>query len=272
MTDIMVMDTHPAEYLGRWRRTIFFDVIGIVSNPKAKEQQLVSGVWPMVSHIPFPSSSQSFKIVTGCMTFGVSIGNHELFISIWLRPGEVRIGVKIPSDLIVSDQMRSQISKAYNGNACSRIETMGKTLFFDWIWLDQAWSGFAFMMKSITSPIEASVISEQIADCLMHIYLSVMHTLLNEKLQQEVTLTENMQPAFPYWYLIGHGNLLALASFARERSWVVDRAIGLLGGDSNESMSTVYIPNVADHGLDTFPYVINNDLGVFTITSFKKAH
>ena len=271
MSEVLGFDDNPGECINRWRRTVLFDVIGTIADPKAKEQELASGVWPMVDAIPFPSSAQNFNIVKGCMTFSVRMGDSDLFFSVWLRPGEVRIGAKVPINLINGDAVKNKIARAYDGRECQRIERMGGMQFFDWIWRNESWAGFEFMLRSISQPIEASVLSEQMADILMHIYLSVMHAVLDGTSLS--MFIPDVTHAVPYWIIVGRGDLLALADHARNHRWQIDRttAANPAMGDASALQSMIFIPDESNIDAGNFPKIITNDFGSFTVDSARRA-
>lgn len=173
-------DISPAAALWGWRKSTLFDVASMLSDPKVPEQQKQIGIWPYGERIPYPEMSAFNIIGNGCLTFNVTLGEHEVMFSVWMLVGEVRIGVKMPSSIVLNNaQLKARISKCLDGRECQRIEHGPTSVFFDWIWSNEGWTGFDFMLNSIVEPINASVLADHIAQMLLALYLSVIHILID---------------------------------------------------------------------------------------------
>lgn len=165
--------------LSDWRRTVLSAVLAGLTDPQLPNLQRQGGVWTWNEQIPYPSLDDVLILETGCLKFEVDCGGAVVIFSVWMQVGEVRVGTKIPNVLLPAEPIRAKVSRAYDGQQCSRTETIGQCTMFDWIWKDREFAEFGFMVRSLRDPMLASVVADRIASVVTHLYLSVVNTLID---------------------------------------------------------------------------------------------
>lgn len=141
------------------------------------EVQKQVGFWHFNDSLPYPDMD-CIKIVDGgSLTFSLQIMNTSVFFSVWLQFGEVRIGVRLPASLVNKDGNEERISKSYDGQPCSRIQTTQDGCFFDWIYRSD-FADFKLMLESLADPLLRQVIADRIACILTHLYMAIVNTLI----------------------------------------------------------------------------------------------
>jgi hypothetical protein len=266
ISHMMGLDFQPAHYLKKWRKTVLFDVAGILSDPKMPDIQKKVGLWPYGDRIPYPEPTAFQILDNGCMSFSVKVGNEPVFFSLWMMVGEVRIGVKVPASLLLSEAVRTKLAKAYDGHDCQRVEKIGTATLFDWIWRDRAWAGFDFMLKSITLPIESSVLAEHIASITGHIYLSVIHTLI-EGNSLPVAFNRIFCQDSSCWLVQETGDEDVFIGHANLFRWEVDSTREV---DNNGRKERLHAIRVLDGKHPTIGPIRNQDGSISNITAVKQ--
>ncbi|GIK44820.1 MAG: hypothetical protein BroJett012_07230 [Betaproteobacteria bacterium] len=217
---VVGMDQTASSQVKTWRKSILFDVAGIVSDPKMPDFQKRIGIWKYGERIPYPAMDAFNIIENGCMVFSVDIGGHTVLFTVWLMVGEVRIGALVPLVFAQNETLRKKISRALDGQDCPRNDRIGDYYMFDWIWRDKGWSGFDFMLSSISRPIDASVLADHIASMLIHLYLSITHFLI-ETNNLPVVFNRIAKQGTTVWAIQERGHPEAFKDHADERGWSV---------------------------------------------------
>jgi hypothetical protein len=134
-------------------------------------------MWQNAENLNYPAKNDISILPNGCLVFDVMIAGHLVHYSVWLTFGEIRIGVKIPNWLIVSDGIRKQLIEIFDGNKCSRVVSTDEHTIYDWIFRD----GFAshnHMMIAVRDSLASTIIAIRIGEILTHIYLSSLVFLI----------------------------------------------------------------------------------------------
>lgn len=173
----------------RWRSELLSALVeNISSGERLRQAQKEVGVWVHANEIPYPAAS-SCKITNNeCLTFAIPIDNKELIFSIWVMIGEIRIGVKVPSELVYGEEKLQSVSRAYNGQECSRLKRIGTHVMFDWIWADREFASFEFMAGAINSGQHGSIILDRMTQVVTHLYLAITAALLESNARLFSTL------------------------------------------------------------------------------------
>lgn len=161
-----------------WRKAILETVARSLSDPRMPELQRRGALWKWNEQIPYPGLEHFDIIETGCLKFEVAVNSKAVVFSVWVMPGEVRVGVKVPNVLLATDLIRTKIGRAYDGTQCQRSEVIGDATLFDWIWRDVEFAGFDFMVSSLRDTLFADIIADRIAGIAIHLYMSTVNTLI----------------------------------------------------------------------------------------------
>lgn len=165
-------------YLHLWKELILSEVARAIADPEMQKVQRETGVWALGGQLAYPEKADISVIKNGCLNFSRDFANEAVLFSVWMQPGEVRVGVKIPNDFIGTNVHRETLSKMCDGKACPRIKPVDQHTFFDWIWKDEDFAAFDFMVASIQDEMKAAVLAERIYQALIHLYLSTASTLI----------------------------------------------------------------------------------------------
>lgn len=161
-----------------WKELVLKEVRRVFSDPEMHRIQQETGVWKFGGIIPYPKTSDISVIKNGCLSFTVQIALEDVLFSIWMLPGEVRAGIKLPNTFFGTKSNQEVISRMLNGQPCQRTSPMGTHTFFDWILTNEEFAAFDFMLASIEDDMKASVLAERITQLLTHLYLATLSTLI----------------------------------------------------------------------------------------------
>ncbi len=164
----------------QWKAKLLGHVVdAFASDNQAKIQQSIS-TWRWSDALPFPAAND-IRINGGSLTFEVLAAEAPIFFSLWYTLGEVRVGVRVPSNLFEPTGMiAKKLSLAYDGAPCQKITALSNGQFFDWIFRDQG-DGFASFrtgMEATQVPLTELAIASRLADILIHIYMATMNIVV----------------------------------------------------------------------------------------------
>ncbi len=167
----------------QWKAKLLGHVVdAFASDNQGKIQQSIS-TWRWSDALPFPTAND-IRINGGCLTFEVLAADAPIFFSLWYTLGEVRVGVRVPSNLFDQNGLISKkLSLAYDGLPCQKITMLSNGQFFDWIFRDQA-DGFASFrtgMEATQSTQTELAIASRLADILIHIYMATMNIIVENR-------------------------------------------------------------------------------------------
>jgi hypothetical protein len=168
------------EAVHEWRNGIFKTVAEIMTNPHIPTVQKQIGIWYWNVGIPLPQR-ESLLIIgqSGTMSFRTLIDGEEIFFSIFMFLGEVRLGFRIPNPLLErNEQIKEALSLCYDGERCPRMVESEDAVFFDWIFKDRGMASTALMAKAVDDKIASALIADAIANAMLHIYMSVLNIVL----------------------------------------------------------------------------------------------
>lgn len=161
-----------------WKHGVLKEVARAFASDEMRDIQKKTGVWTHGAEISYPAEKDIKVIENGCLIFKQKIGTVDILFSVWMQPGEVRMGIKIPNSFISNPVNRSRISKVYDGEDCPRTVLLGEHTLFDWIWTD-GFADYDRMAESVTNDILASLLAERMVQILTHLYLAVFHEVLD---------------------------------------------------------------------------------------------
>lgn len=161
-----------------WKETVLNEVARAFTDPEMREIQQKTGIWEHGKDLTYPKKTDISVIRNGCLNFEVAVAGERVLFSIWMLPGEVRVGVKIPNCFITTSANKEVLSKIFDGQPCQRVSQIGKHTFFDWIWVNREFAAFDFMFKSIDDGMAASVLAERIVQILTHVHLAALGALI----------------------------------------------------------------------------------------------
>lgn len=160
------------------RRRILQDVISFVCNPSQSISQKSTGVWSWNAGAQFPRVVDTVVTDDGCLVFPFA-SIDGLTLSIWVQPGEVRVGVIMKRRLMpIKNEMRAKFECAYDGKPCSRITESKDGYILDWIFRE----GFAshdFYMKMIDDAKCQAVFVDRLSGIITHLYMAFTNYLLD---------------------------------------------------------------------------------------------
>ena len=165
-----------------WRENVFGIVAGIMTNPHIPTVQKQIGIWHWNLGIPLPDR-KSLLIMgeSGTMSFRTNIDGHELFFSIFMFLGEVRLGFRIPNAILDRHaDIKEILAHCYDGVRCPRVVEGDDAVFFDWIFKDRGMASTALMARAIEDKVASALIADAIANAMLHIYMSVMNVVLEK--------------------------------------------------------------------------------------------
>lgn len=182
----------------KWKTTILEIVkYGFIKNISADVQDSV-GIWKNAGDaMPFiRDNNQSVLVDEGVLSFSIIINEETILYSLWLQAGEIRIGFKVPNNLIQANktQIEQKLANLYNGKPCERINRDKDAVFFDWIFSDQ-FASFDTMQKSfieVQSEVDFKpttiLIANKIYDMLTHIFIASANGIIDVTLHQNDTV------------------------------------------------------------------------------------
>lgn len=164
----------------QWKAKMLGHVVdAFASDNQAKIQQSIS-TWRWSDALPFPAAGD-IRINGGCLTFEVLAADAPIFFSLWYTLGEVRVGVRIPSNLLDPNGLiAKKLSLAYDGSPCQKITVLSNGQFFDWIFRDQG-DGFASFRTGMEATQQTQTelaIASRLADILIHLYMATMNIVV----------------------------------------------------------------------------------------------
>lgn len=192
-----------------WKDLVLKEVARVFTDPEMQLIQQETGVWQHGGNIAYPKASEISVVKNGCLTFSALIGKESVLFSIWMQPGEVRIGVKIPNCYIGTTLHRETLSKMFDGQFCERVSAMETSTFFDWIWKNEEFASFEFMVQSMHDELKASVLAERLSQALIHLFLATVSTLIT---LQKLSIIDGrvVQAGMAVWDAIVAGDVDAL--------------------------------------------------------------
>lgn len=167
------------EEIHQWRRHVLSDLADRISGSEHANIQSEIGVWNKGGDISYPDRSAIRIINDEVMSFEFMVGASPVMFSVWMMTGEIRIGVKVPTKISPTENIRSKISSAYDGLPCTRMYQDGSDLFFDWIWKDREFASFDFMTQAMFSEKHAAIIVDRMTQVCIHLYISIITALMD---------------------------------------------------------------------------------------------
>lgn len=162
-----------------WRAGLLGKVADILSAGGMADIQKDVGVWNNGGDIPYPPRAGIRVVNDECLNFKESAGGADIMFSIWVMTGEVRIGVKVPAKLAMTEAARAKLSCAYDGKPAHRTHQDGADFMFDWIWQDREFASFDFMATAMFSEKHTAMIADRIGQIIVHLYLSIMTIIID---------------------------------------------------------------------------------------------
>lgn len=160
---------HRLQDVTEFRHHLFNLMADNLSNHTIRQVQKAIGVWPLAHLTPVPQR-EDIAIVAdmGTMTLRVELGEHPLFFLFFLIGTELRMGVKVPADLVRQHGLDAKISHAVDGKPCPRVEDIGSFLLFDWI----------YQFPELVSPERQAWAIDEMLQRMMHLYMSINNAIL----------------------------------------------------------------------------------------------
>lgn len=203
-----------------WKMAVLSEAVRAFADPEMQEIQRATGVWEHGGKINYPTETDISVIKTGCMTFIRKIGPEDILFSVWMQPGEVRVGVKIPRVYATTKPQRDKLSAMFDGKDADRVNDIDQHTFFDWIWKNEEFASFEFMIESIHDEMKAAVLAERISSAVTHLYLATVSCLIT--LMKFKIVDGNVIPGgMDVWTVLVGGDMATL-------EWYLERNGGLL--------------------------------------------
>lgn len=168
----------PMETINILRGRIFCAVIDHLCDEKLPAVQKAVGVWPWHDDIPVPERRTVTMFTNGTLNFSIKTTAGNIFFGIWMFPGEIRVGFRIPHGLVPA--IHDVVSTALDGKItpCPRIMDMGDTgTFYDWIFRDR-FADIALWEKALTDDNCAAMIADSLRSITIHLYMSVINAAI----------------------------------------------------------------------------------------------
>lgn len=160
------------------RRSMLEDVASFFCSPAQSLSQKSTGVWSWNAGARFPDMMDTVVTEDGCLVIPFA-SIEGLTLSVWVQPGEVRVGIIIKRRLMpIKGDMKSKFECAYDGKPCSRITESKESYILDWIFRD----GFAshdFYMKLIDDEKHQAVFVDRLTGIITHLYMAFTNYLLD---------------------------------------------------------------------------------------------
>lgn len=141
------------------------------------------GIWRWAGDcVPFVDGMEEVTLGRGVLSFKVLINGKEILFSIWMQIGEVRIGYRIPTDLMQINRTSAEqrLSSVYDGQPCARIVRNKDTVMFDMLFRD-GFAGFDFMTQAcFDHNVGKTGRMQIIADCIHNILVHTFIAVINE--------------------------------------------------------------------------------------------
>ncbi len=160
------------------REAMFARLQNYLIAPETQEMEKDMGVWPWVHHLPRPHMEDIASFPSkGVFHFGIHLPDGGMLLfGLWVRFGETRIGVFMPSEILrrVSEEtVRDELSRVYDGRPCGRISAMQDRVLFDWIFDDTEHHTNALIHRSV-----GPAVAQELVERTWHIYVSFLNAFI----------------------------------------------------------------------------------------------
>lgn len=213
-------DANAVRSLSEWRSAILEQAASILTDPGMPDLQRQIGVWKHGDTIPYPSRDNMTVLGNGCLVFDVPVAEFKIRFSVWLIMGEVRVGARVPHGLTPNKDLFDHISEAYDGLQCPRQTAMAEGTMFDWIFRD-GFASFDAMEKSLRDPLMGAVIATRIGEILLHLYLAILSSILDDNRYEIRDRKIGVPPARSLAVVRMRGDISAFKIFASDRSAII---------------------------------------------------
>ena len=213
-------DAMAVQSLSEWRSAILEQAARILTDPGMPDLQRQIGVWKHGDSIPYPSRDDMTVLGNGCLVFDVPVADFKIRFSVWLIMGEVRVGARVPHALTPNKELFDHISEAYDGLQCPRQTPMAEGTMFDWIFRD-GFASFDAMEKSLRDPLMGAVIATRIGEILLHLYLAILSSILDDNRYEIRDRKIGVPPARAQAVVRMNGDISAFRVFASDRGAVI---------------------------------------------------
>jgi len=144
------------------------------------------GMWKWAGDcVPLVNNLNTVTIEKGMLSFSALLNNREILLSIWIQMGEIRVGYRIPVDLLNADRIGAEkrLACLYDGQPCQRIVRGNDAILFDLIFKD-GFAGFEYMKDAFFDhqnggSSNVMIIADRVHDILVHTFIAVINELIS---------------------------------------------------------------------------------------------
>lgn len=174
------------EFIESFKSMILNDVWTNFLTERKSEVQEPIGMWRWAGDcVPFAGGIQAVTIEKGVLSFKILINGKEMLFSIWVQMGEVRIGYRIPVELLQTNRTSAEqkLSAVYDGQPCPRIVRDKDAILFDMLFKD-GFADFDYMNRACIDHKSgkndrALIIADRIHSIFVHIFIAVINETIN---------------------------------------------------------------------------------------------
>ncbi|MGZ8256606.1 MAG: hypothetical protein ACXWTX_02425 [Gallionella sp.] len=224
----------------RWKTKMLNHVVDAFASTNQASIQKSISTWLWSNKLPFPSA-EHISINGGCLTFETLVAEHIVFFSLWYTLWEVRVGVRVPNELMgTGGSMINQLSLAYDGTPCQKITDTPEGQFIDWIFRDTGtgFASFSTGFEATQNTLMELALASKLADILIHIYMATMNQLINAH-DLKVTHKKIVRRKRALYAMVDvRGDTESFELHAERQGWEIEEHKPLSSGENHYTLST----------------------------------